>query len=96
MHLYCLSLLLKNAFKYVGGSDEKENSVNISFQREDNILLFKVCNTKETNNKNCIKHKGIGIDNAKRRLVLLYPEKCDLAINENEHLYEVILKLQLT
>ncbi len=87
---------IENAFKYVGGSDEKENSVNISFQQEENILLFKVSNTKETSNNNSIKHEGIGIDNAKRRLALLYPQKYTLVINEKEHLYEVLLNVQLT
>ncbi len=87
---------IENAFKYVGSSDEKENYVNISFQKQDDILIFKSRNTKEANIKNNIEHKGIGIVNAKRRLGLLYPQKHELTINDNDDFYEVNLKLKLT
>lgn len=87
---------IENAFKYVSNNDEKENNVTISFQKQDDILLFRSYNTKETNNKNSIEHKGIGITNAKRRLALLYPLKHELSIMENNDSYEVILKIQLS
>jgi len=87
---------IENAFKYVGNSDEKENSIIISFQKEGNSLIFKSANTKEIINSHSIEHKGIGIANAKRRLGLLYPEKYNLIINVTENFYEIILKLQLT
>jgi LytS/YehU family sensor histidine kinase len=87
---------IENAFKYVGNSANKENSVTISFRKENNTLFFKTCNTKEANNNNSIEHKGIGIANAKRRLALLYPGKYHLAINEDENFYEVNLDLLLS
>jgi two-component system LytT family sensor kinase len=86
---------IENAFKYAG-SDEKENYVNISFQKEDDILFFRSLNTKEISINNSIEHKGIGITNAKRRLALLYPQKHELTIRDNDDLYEVILKIKLT
>jgi hypothetical protein len=86
---------IENAFKYVSNSDEKENCVKISFQKENEMLIFKSCNSKEANMNNIIEHKGIGIANAKRRLALLYPRKHELTINNNDDFYEVILKLQV-
>jgi LytS/YehU family sensor histidine kinase len=44
---------------------------------------------------NNIEHKGIGINNARRRLALLYPKKHLLEIKDEAHFYEVNLKLQL-
>ena len=84
---------IENAFKYVSNSDEKENCVKISFEKQNDILIFKSCNSKETIIDNHIEHTGIGITNAKRRLALLYPQKHELTINNNDDLYEVILKL---
>jgi two-component system LytT family sensor kinase len=86
---------IENAFKYVG-SDEKENYVNILFQKEDDVLFFKSRNSNENNISNSIEHKGIGIANAKRRLALLYPQKHELIINDNDNFYEVVLKIKLT
>jgi two-component system, LytTR family, sensor kinase len=86
---------IENAFKYVSNSDEKENCVKIFFQRQNDMLIFRSCNSKEPDKDNHIEHKGIGISNAKRRLGLLYPKKHELTINDSKDFYEVILKLQL-
>jgi LytS/YehU family sensor histidine kinase len=42
-----------------------------------------------------IDHGGIGIANVKRRLELLYPDKHVLAIQNNDHFYEVTLNLEV-
>ncbi len=86
---------IENAFKYVGNGDERENAVKIYFQKQDDVLLFRSCNTKEANANNSIEHKGIGIANAKRRLGLLYPDRHELTIYDNNDFYEVILKISL-
>ena len=86
---------IENAFKYVGSTVGKENRVDISFFVENNNLLFKTYNTKELNSSNHLDHKGIGISNAKRRLALLYPNRYELLINEDENFYEAILKIKL-
>ena len=87
---------IENAFKHVGNNDQKENKINIVFEKEENSLIFQSFNTKELNTcNNSIEHKGIGIANVKRRLRLLYPQKHDLVIEENEHFYKVNLKLQI-
>ena len=87
---------IENAFKYVGDCEETENSISIEFEKGENHLIFSCFNTKAPHHIVSIAHKGIGIANAKRRLGLLYPQKHDLEIVDNEHFYEVILKLQLT
>ncbi len=87
---------IENSFKYVGNAEETENCIDISIKKENDILLFRCYNTKEKNYSNKIEHKGIGINNAKRRLQLLYPGKNKLEITDDKNFYEVNLKLQLT
>ena len=38
---------------------------------------------------------GIGIENAKKRLQLIYKDRYDLKIHQSESSYSVFLKLQL-
>jgi len=87
---------IENSFKYAGSAEETENCIDISVKKENDVLHFRCYNTKEKNFKNNIEHKGIGINNAKRRLQLLYPGKNKLVITDDENFYEVNLKLVLT
>jgi len=87
---------IENSFKYVGNAEETDNCIDISIKKENDVLLFRCYNTKEINFKNNIEHKGIGINNAQRRLQLLYADKYNLDITDKENFYEVNLKLQLT
>lgn len=87
---------IENSFKYVGNDEDADNCINISVKKENDVLIFRCYNTKEKNFKNNLEHKGIGINNAKRRLQLLYANKHNLSIREEENFYEVNLKIQLT
>jgi len=86
---------VENAFKYVGISQEGENRVDISFSRQGNGLLFKCLNTKDPISVPNIDHKGIGIDNTRRRLALHYPERHLLNVQETKEYYFVNLKIEL-
>lgn len=86
---------IENAFKYVSTSAD-ENKVEISLdKKEENVLLFRVYNTKDRNAGSAIKHSGIGIVNVRRRLELLYPERHNLLIKDSERSYEVNLEIRL-
>ena len=88
---------IENAFKYVSHYENKLNEVKISLGRNNDYLVFKVFNTKESyNNRGVMDHKGIGIVNVKRRLELLYPGKHQLIINPNDTSHEVTLNLKLS
>ncbi len=87
---------IENSFKYVGNAEETENCIDISVKKENDALRFRCYNTKDKKFKNNIEHKGIGINNAKRRLQLLYADKHDLKITDEKNYYEVNLKIQLT
>jgi len=84
---------IENSFKYVSHHERMENRVDISFNKLDAGLHFRVFNTTESRAR--IEHQGIGITNARRRLELLYPDHYELCIREQESDYEVNLILQV-
>jgi LytS/YehU family sensor histidine kinase len=86
---------VENAFKYIGATEEGENRVEISFSQQKNYLEFKCLNTKDPIPVTNIEHKGIGIDNTKRRLTLHYPGRHFLDIQENAEYYLVKLKIEI-
>jgi LytS/YehU family sensor histidine kinase len=86
---------VENAFKYVSTEESCDNVVGISFRMESDELLFRTYNTKEKRNGHPIRHQGIGIQNVKRRLELLYPDRYDLSIHNNDRLFEVDLKIKV-
>jgi len=87
---------IENAFKYVSTAAD-ENKVEISLdKKEENVVSFRVFNTKERNTGNAIKDRGIGIVNVRRRLELLYPGRHELQITDSERTYEVNLEIRLT
>lgn len=98
--LYIAPLLtftfIENAFKY-GLKDMRNSFLQILIQITDNSFFFILKNDKE-GNKFKQKHTnlgGIGVENAKKRLNLIYPTTHILEINETEIDFEVSLKIKL-
>jgi two-component system LytT family sensor kinase len=88
---------IENAFKH-GVSATQPSHISISVTRTDSLIELNVVNTiiKEQSN-NLEEGSGIGLNNTKRRLDLLYPGKHTLLINEiaKENVYSVNLTLNL-
>ena len=89
---------IENAFKH-GVSATYESNISINVEQKDNILELRVVNTiiKEQSH-NLEEASGIGLNNTRRRLDLLYPGKHTLLIEENagENTYSVHLTLDLS
>ncbi len=83
---------IENAFKY-GISASKENLIIVDFKIFDNELNFTVKNNVSKTQENS--YSGIGIENVKARLNILYKNKHDLAIVEKDNVFIVNLKLKL-
>jgi two-component system LytT family sensor kinase len=85
---------VENAFKHVSHHSDK-NEIRIRLDKHDNQLKLSVFNTTE--NKPTVNgYRGIGLKNVQRRLELLYKDRHNLAINNNElHTFEVNLSLQV-
>lgn len=86
---------LENAFKYLSNHDKGEdNQISIDFRFKNGQLSFEIENTIDDSTQNK-KAGGIGIENVKKRLALLYPEKHHLDIFEREGRFFVRLTIDL-
>jgi len=84
--------MVENAFKH-GVTTEPDDPVRISLQVSDQYLNFKCGN--RINNYQKDKGHGVGMENIKRRLGLLYPDKHSLNIEQDKEFYSVSLELEL-
>lgn len=87
-----LITFVENAFKY-GTSSDKDCKIDIRIKIDENKLLFETENAvmrKPDGQKN-----GIGIQNCRKRLELLYPGKYELENEEIEGIYHVRLLIDL-
>jgi len=96
--LYIAPLLLlpfiENCFKH-GTSNILENPwLNLHISIQENVMRMKLLNGKSDSGRP-FHIPGIGIENARRRLELLYPNKHELIINSEEEVFIVNLKLVL-
>jgi len=80
---------VENAFKH---GDIISGSLHISIQIkiENNTLIFEIENTSIKENKT---DKGIGLENIKKRLKMLYPNKHILETKQTEHYFKVNLRI---
>lgn len=78
---------VENAFKHGVGLIESPH-IKINIRTEDTKLHFEVCNRFCPNSKEVKdKHSGIGLQNVKRRLNLLYPALHKLSHTEKDNYY---------
>jgi two-component system LytT family sensor kinase len=98
-HLIAPMLLIpfvENAFKH-GISLQEPSHLKITLQTKENTLYFDVNNTIHLKNDNDPEklQSGIGLQNVKRRLALLYPNQHELIIRESAKEFFIHLTLQL-
>lgn len=84
----------ENAFKY-GISTHQPSVIDIDLTVTGNHLCFAVANQKFQNNQVAPANTGIGINNTRRRLELMYPSKHSLLIENNGSTFLITLTLDL-
>ena len=77
--------LVENAFKH-GVSATNTTTLSFSLRVEGDTIIFRSENTKIPTQES-LYSSGIGIDNLKKRLTLLYPERHQYTIEEKEGKY---------
>jgi LytS/YehU family sensor histidine kinase len=84
--------LIENAFKH-GISFREKPYIEISMLTDSNSITFRCVNSMaKIKEENGIGHpSGIGLENLRKRLNLLFPGKHDLKINRSENEFEVLL-----
>ncbi|MCD8073063.1 MAG: histidine kinase, partial [Alistipes sp.] len=85
---------VENAVKHSGDSD-RPSRVDISFSTEGKVLLFECTNSKPERASGAGEPGGLGLDNIRRRLELLFPGRHRLEISETAEKFSVTLKLEL-
>lgn len=85
--------LIENAFKH-GVSTSQSSNITFSLKVEGNNVIFNSENTIIPSQKS-LYSSGIGIDNLKKRLLLLYPERHSYIIEQKDNLYISTLTISL-
>jgi sensor histidine kinase YesM len=92
-----LIVFVENAFKHSKNTTEQQIKIDINLKIWENNILFSIFNTfdsTQAQNNAINKNSGLGLENVKRRLELLYPDKYELSFEENSNTYKVLLQLK--
>jgi sensor histidine kinase YesM len=95
-HDYIEPLLLlpfiENAFKHGIQDEVGKGFVQVLICRDEQTIALEVTNSKPLLQREGV--SGIGLQNAVKRLDLLYPERYQLVVKEDDNIYQVNLNLQ--
>jgi len=87
---------IENAFKH-GVSFRGDSFIDIYLATSENTIIFRSLNSISGLIAGTgLESSGIGLNNVRKRLDLLFPAKHDLQLNKTESTYEVLLKIQVT
>ena len=89
-------VFIENAFKHGLKGDTENQFINIRFDisARDIVLLIEN-NRGKSEEIEKEGHKGLGLENVKRRLELMYPRKHNLAVSDNNDKFMIRLDLQI-
>ena len=86
---------VENAFKHISHRTNKANFVKVDLARSNGYFEFAVENSREEGIYTTEQHGGIGMNNVKRRLELLYPDAHKLDVNNDANTFKINLKLKI-
>jgi len=88
--------LVENGFKHGVKGETNDSFIDISISVEDRRLMFKVNNNKgEVDETGPLNFKGVGLQNLRRRLELIYPGKHSFTVEDDLHTFTAVLKIDL-
>jgi hypothetical protein len=94
-----LIVFIENAFKHSKNTGEEKIFIDIALKTWSNSILFSLKNSHDRKAKDSSglvsKHSGFGLTNVKKRLELLYPKEYELAVENEEAIYNVSLRLKM-
>ncbi|HCT31119.1 MAG TPA: sensor histidine kinase [Bacteroidales bacterium] len=86
--------LVENSFKH-GISPTEESFIKILMTEKDKILSFIIMNTDYPQKREGNRETGIGFENLKKRLELIYPDKHNLTQSYKSKFFHVNVTIQL-
>jgi sensor histidine kinase YesM len=90
--------LVENSFKHGTSQQLDRKWIKLDLHVEGNKMFFKLANSRDEDMiKPAVKgkRKGIGLDNVRKRLEILYPYKHEFKILEDKHSFLVSISLEL-
>lgn len=86
--------LIENAFKH-GVSPVDESYIRITLLEQNKILSFEILNTDHPQKTDGYEETGIGLENLKKRLTLIYPKKHNFIQDYKSKYFRVNVTIQL-
>ena len=93
-----LIVFIENAFKHSKNTADTNIYINIDLKIWENLILFSIKNShKKQKEEDRImdKHSGFGLTSVNKRLELLYPGEHELTVQNEETVYNVVLRLKV-
>ena len=87
--------LIENCFKHGSSNVLDQPWISLHIDIFDNQMQMKLLNGKTNEVRESLNSTGIGIQNVRKRLELLYPGKHDFSITNDEEVFIVNLKIEL-
>jgi hypothetical protein len=84
---------VENSFKHSKIEDTEKGWISMTLTTDETSICFEVANSVPEKKIAADKNSGIGVENVKRRLKYLYPDKHQVDIEINEERYILILKI---
>jgi LytS/YehU family sensor histidine kinase len=91
-----LIVFVENAFKHGKDNADEKVYIDLELRTWGKLILFSIRNSGNTSGyTGDDKNGGLGLQNVKKRLELLYPGSHELHIEAAEHEFKVMLQLQI-
>lgn len=91
-----LIVFIENAFKHSKDSLNEKIYIHMSIKSWGNRILFSIVNSYNGDERKTeIEDSGLGLDNAKKRLELLYHHDHHLVIEDSDNTYKVMLQIKM-
>ncbi|MCK6692913.1 MAG: histidine kinase [Thermoanaerobaculia bacterium] len=85
---------VENSFKHGANSTTGDANISVSLSLKNNVLDFMVRNTVEPGERPA-SSEGIGLKNVQRQLDLIYPDRYELALEQENGTYTARLRVKL-
>ena len=86
---------VENSFKHGASRMLKNPWITLHIQADEDVLHFSLANGRPPESEKASSRSGIGLDNVRKRLELLYPGKYLLTIESTHHTYSVYLRVPI-
>lgn len=91
-----LMVFIENAFKHSSSSQTSDIAIDVVIEVDENKTLYFLCsNTFQRQSNTDSLDSGIGLENVKKRLELIYPHSHNLEIETTNDHYKVALSIDL-